>query len=55
VRTKGISAVTDWVARVGVPAAIAFSLIWQTNVKLDAMNSKLERICAQMEIREVRK
>jgi hypothetical protein len=47
--------VGDWVARVGIPAAIAFILLWQTNAKLDRIDSKLERLCAQTELREVRK
>jgi hypothetical protein len=38
-----------WVARVGVPAAIAFVLLFQTNVKQDRIIVLLERLVTMSE------
>lgn len=54
-RPRRFSDLGDWVARVGIPAAIAFILLWQTNVKLDKVVSGIERLTTMVEMREVRR
>lgn len=51
-RKRRFSDVGDWVARVGIPAAIAFVLLWQTNSKLDALVQKIDRLCIVVESRK---
>lgn len=48
-RKRRITDVGDWIARVGVPAAIAFMLLFQTNQKLDALTSAVTRLVAVVE------
>jgi hypothetical protein len=48
-RARRFNDMGDWIARVGIPAAIAFMLLWQTNTKLDALVAKIDRIAVLME------
>lgn len=45
--------VGDWIARVGVPATIAFILLTQIGPKLDDISKKLERLTVLVEMKEV--
>jgi hypothetical protein len=40
-----------WVARVGIPAAIAFILLFQTNTKQDRIIVLLEKLVTMQEVR----
>jgi hypothetical protein len=46
------SDVGDWIARVGVPAAIAFVLLFQTNAKLDKLVAGVEKLAVMMEAKK---
>ncbi len=55
IRREWLTALSDVVAKVGVPAVLAFVLLWQICPKLDMIATKLERIVVMIELREVRK
>lgn len=48
-RKRRITDVGDWIARVGVPAAIAFLLLFQTNQKLDALAQAVNKLVVIVE------
>ncbi len=48
-RKRRFNDVGDWIARVGVPAAIAFVLLFQVTQKLDALTSAVTRLVVVVE------
>ena len=51
-RKRRFTDMGDWIARVGIPAAIAFVLLLQTNQKLDGLQRSVDRMVAVIEAKK---